>query len=152
MKSGVLLPILLGLWTAATRAEAVEVQDQGCFGVWVPPGFTISKYRGPDFDVHTLSKNGNDYLAVYSGNAPQFPPTAAMRDPQVTILESRGVTTISRWQGDQLVGRDMLIWVKPSGWPGVLYAYTLSTDPTQVRLADKIMSSLSVHGDAAACK
>ena len=128
-----------------------RLEDDSAAWIWVPPGFAIEQEQGPDFEVYRVMKEDVQYVGIYSGFAPSFPFERSDAAQEETRMETPSVFVVSRWDGDRLVDREMLFTVRPEGGPGAsLHVWTAVSDPAELRLAEKITSTI-VAVSAAPC-
>lgn len=127
----------------------------------LPRGFKITSSKGPDFDLYEVEKGSKVYLAIYSGNHPDF-PHEHIEGSETTYFETciddakterkvygeplEQMKILSEWKDGKLVHREMLIrYSLGAGWPAYLQAITtryLSQDELQG--AARILFSLKL--------
>lgn len=127
----------------------------------LPSGFKITRSEGPDFYLYEVEKGSKVYIAIYSGNHPDF-PHEHIEGSETTYFETciddakterkvygeplEQMKILSEWKDGKLVHREMLIrYSLGAGWPAYLHAVTtryLSQDELQV--ADRILFSLQL--------
>ena len=116
------------------------------FSLALPVGFEITT-NAPveDFEIYTVSSNGQPFIGIYIGNQPNFPKLNASLSRNTTTFEVLKLKTNSVWESDYLVGREVLVERESSnGWPMYVHAWTAQLPPDQMGIADKILSSLVV--------
>ena len=102
-----------------------------------------------DFEVYTITKAGKAYIGVYVGNQPKVPKGDEHDQNSVTTLRTSELEIISVWKKDQLVHREALFkLVNSKRWPTCVQAWTSDLPVKQIRIADRILSSIVVQGRA----
>ena len=163
-----LVPALMLLISSVSSAKTsiIEIKDTVTDTTFVlklevPDGFEVTNREGPDFDLYEVEKGSKVYLAIYSGNHPDFPHDH-IEGSETTYFETciddakterkvygeplEQMKILSEWKDGKLVHREMLIrYSLGAGWPAYLQAVTtryLSQDELQV--ADRILFSLKL--------
>ena len=145
----ILVPAIVALCasTFPAHAEADWKMYRGeHFAMKLPPGFEVKTSRPvQDFEVLTVENAGTAYVGIYIGNHPTFPSLQRAGQNELTTFKANEFEMISVWRDVELLGREILIKLNRSeDWPSRLHVWTAVLPPEQLRIAEKIVSSVTI--------
>lgn len=132
------------LWTGAGAALALLIAGTATaadtvktpFEVTLPPGFTTTVNKGPDFTVYYFQKAGVTYAGAYVGNFPMFTP-----DPNGGPVQQK-----VECQGTIVARREVLLVLKYDQGNAYVHAWTIGGPQANRIIGLNILRSIKMLG------